>query len=67
MDYIKLLIGIPTVAVDRHIREFVAMAGLKVDDYDEIKSIVLKSAEMLQLDPGTLDHSIWHFLAPDKA
>jgi hypothetical protein len=63
VDYIGLLVGVPTVAIDRHIRKFIAMAGVQVDDYDELKLLVLESAEILELDPGTLDHSIWHYLS----
>jgi hypothetical protein len=63
LDYVKLLTGVPTVAVDRHIRKFVAMAGIQIDDYDEIRCVVLESAEILELDPSTLDHSIWHYLS----
>ena len=65
LDYIKLLTGIPTVAIDRHVRKFVAMAGLQTDDYEEIKCIVLESAEILNIAPSTLDHSIWHYLSQD--
>jgi hypothetical protein len=63
LDYVKLLTGIPTVAIDRHIRKFVAMAGLEIDDYEEIKCVVLESAEILELEPSALDHSIWHYLS----
>lgn len=63
VDYLGLLVGVSTVAIDRHVRKFIAMAGVRVDDYDELKRLVLESAEILNLDPGSLDHSIWRYLS----
>jgi hypothetical protein len=62
-DYLKLLVGIPTVAIDRHIRKFVQMAGLQVHEYEDVKCLILKSAEILEVDASALDHSIWQFLS----
>jgi hypothetical protein len=63
VDYIKLLVGLSTIAVDRHIRTFVEMAGLQIDDYEELRGVVIESAEILEIEPSTLDHSIWRYLS----
>jgi thermostable 8-oxoguanine DNA glycosylase len=63
LDYMKMLVGLSTVAIDRHIRNFVAMAGVQAEDYNEIRLIIIETAEMLKTDPSTLDHQIWMHLS----
>jgi hypothetical protein len=63
VDYIKLLTGVPTIAVDRHVQKLMTMAGVKANGYDEIKSIVLESAEIIKLEAGTLDYCLWRHLS----
>lgn len=59
IDYLKNLVGIPSVAVDRHIRKLVLFAGIPVTDYIEIRSIVSLTADLLAVRPDYLDHAIW--------
>ena len=59
IDYLKNLVGIPTVAVDRHIRKLVLSAGIPVTDYIEIRDIVGRAADLLSIRPDYLDHAIW--------
>lgn len=63
LDYLKLLVGVQTIAVDRHIRTFVALAGLQVEKYEEIRQVVLDSALMLNINAASLDHSIWRYVS----
>jgi endonuclease III len=58
-DYIKSIVGIPTVAVDRHVRAFVRLAGLEIRDYDQIRETVCAAADILGYDHSALDHAIW--------
>lgn len=57
-DYLAWLSGVPTVAVDRHIKRFCAAAGIKTRD---IKEAVRQASEELGVDEGSLDFSIWLF------
>ena len=63
MDYLKLLTGVPTIAVDRHVQKLMTMAGVDAKGYDEVKSIVLESAEIIRLDPSALDYCLWRHLS----
>lgn len=60
-DYIKNLSGISTSAVDRHIIDFLNKAGIEIgiDNYEEAKEIINKSAEQMGVNKSVLDHSIW--------
>lgn len=66
IDYLKNLIGIPAVAVDRHVRTFVNEAGIAHKNYHEIREIVAYAADLLQVSRGALDKSIWNYIAKTK-
>jgi len=62
VDYLKILVGIQTIAVDRHLKNFVSNAGLFLDSYNNIKSVILVTSEKLNIDPISLDYSIWTYM-----
>lgn len=63
VDYLKNLVGIPSVAVDRHIRSFITGAGIRKNEYMEIRTIVENAADLLSVSRQSLDHAIWLYLA----
>lgn len=62
-DYFKILAGIPTSAIDRHLYTFLAQAGVEVNGYDEAQSVIRATADLLNIDERTLDYSIWSYMA----
>ena len=66
VDYLKNLVNISTVAIDRHIHNFVKNAGLNIDMYDDIRSIVILAASSMDLLPSKLDHAIWLYMSNGK-
>jgi endonuclease III-like uncharacterized protein len=66
VDYIKMLVGFPNVAVDRHIVTMLERAGIFIDDYEEAKTIVIGAAKILNVNPSVLDHSIWYYISGSK-
>ncbi|OPY93419.1 MAG: hypothetical protein A4E73_00134 [Syntrophaceae bacterium PtaU1.Bin231] len=65
-DYFRFIVGIPTTAVDRHIKNFLALAGIAVSRYDEAREIVHCTADMMGISRATLDHSIWKYMSTKK-
>jgi endonuclease III len=65
IDYLKNLVNISTVAVDRHIRRFVSNAGITYSGYEEIRTIVESAAELLEVRSSWLDHSIWMYMSQE--
>ncbi len=63
VDYLKSLVGIPAVAVDRHIRTFVSWAGVELNGYHEIQELVSEVADSLQVQRNALDHAIWRMVS----
>lgn len=63
VDYLKILLDIPSISPDRHMFEFLLAAGIDTEDYEETKTVVCGAAEILQVNPSVLDHSIWCYCA----
>ncbi len=62
-DYFKILAGISTSAVDVHLYNFLAQAGVEVKGYDEAQAIIRAAAELLNIDERALDYSIWSYMS----
>ena len=62
-DYLKRLLGFDTVAVDRHIRDFLVDADIMVNDYFEIKEVVEFTADIMDVNRRALDYSIWSYMS----
>lgn len=65
-DYLLKLLGVESVAVDRHIYKFISDAGIIYKDYNEAKQIVEYAADMMQISRRTLDYSIWLYMSNKK-
>ncbi len=66
IDYFNSLLGKETIAVDVHLKRFVKMAGIEFSDYDEIKNVITKAANHLDISLSLLDHSIWNYMVERK-
>mgnify|MGYP001078533753 CR=1 FL=1 len=66
-DYFKLLVGIPTAAVDRHMTNFLRLAGIESSGYNEALEILHETADLMNLNRTVLDHSIWKYMSQGKA
>jgi hypothetical protein len=58
-DYMKQLVGISSVAVDRHLVGFVAHAGVESQSYAEVQAIIETAASILGVSALALDRAIW--------
>ncbi len=64
VDYLKILVGLPNVAVNRHLRGFLARAGLdRNPNYERAQELVLQAADLMGLNRAHLDHSIWRYMS----
>ena len=61
-DYLGLLVGISdAVAVDVHVRRFLAKAGVTTHSYDDAAAVVAGAAKILGHTPADLEGSIWRY------
>jgi endonuclease III len=61
--YLCSLVGIPAVAVDRHLRRFAAEAGIDVRGYVELRTVFEEAADRIGVDRGGLEHAVWRYEA----
>ncbi len=65
-DYFKMLVGIETSAVDRHLNQILEAAEVEVDAYAEAQQVINKVADMLGVSRILFDFSVWKYMSSDK-
>jgi hypothetical protein len=66
VDYLKILVGLPNAAMDRHMFEFLQRAGLGKLNYARGKDAIHRAADLMKLNRAHLDHSIWRYMSGDR-
>jgi hypothetical protein len=67
IDYFKILVGVSTSAIDRHLLGFLGLAGLTPCGYLDAQSVINSTADILSVDRAYFDHSIWQFMSKRAA
>ena len=62
-DYLKILTGHKTNAVDRHLIKFMKNAGINVENYSEASDVISMTSGILNIDEDLYDHSIWLYMS----
>lgn len=63
VDYMKMLSGRPSIAIDRHLFKFLELAGVTAHTYVEAHSVYIKAAEVLKRDVYELDRQVWQYMS----
>lgn len=63
LDYIKIIVGLQTVAVDQHMYTFLSDAGIEAASYEEACDIINHTADIMETERVLLDHSIWQYMS----
>jgi len=66
IDYLRLLSGIKTNAIDRHLLNFISQAGVSVNGYSEANQLINNVADFIGRDKAVLDHSIWKYMSEKR-
>jgi hypothetical protein len=66
VDYIRILVGTQTVAVDRHAYALLAAANIQASGYAEAREILNLAADNMGVARATLDQSVWQFMSAKK-
>jgi hypothetical protein len=64
-DYLQILVGMHTVAVDRHLFQFLENAGVPKKTYHEAHQLIREAATLLGIDSSALDNNIWRYMSTD--
>ncbi len=59
VDYLACLVGMDSVAVDRHVRAYAFRAGVLSHDYDFLREVFCGAADLLSVSRRSLDAWIW--------
>jgi len=59
VDYMQCLVGIDSIAVDRHVRTFAKRVGVVEEDYDFLKSVFCCAADLLSVSRREFDAWVW--------
>lgn len=63
IDYMKLLSGQQAIPIDRHMFQFLEIAGVLTTDYIEASRILRKVASVLKIGENVLDKTIWNYMS----
>lgn len=66
-DYLQILVGMHTVAVDRHLFQFLENAGAPKKTYNEAHKLIREAAVLLGIESSALDANIWRYMSTDAA
>lgn len=67
VDYMKLLSGQQAIPIDRHMFQFLEIAGVLTVDYREASKILRKTASVLKVGESVLDKTIWNYMSQKKS
>lgn len=59
VDYMQCLVGIDSIAIDRHVRTFAKRVGVVEEDYDFLRSVFSCAADLLAVPRREFDAWIW--------
>jgi endonuclease III len=62
VDYLKLLLGIQSIPIDRHLFNFARLSGVKSKKYSDVSLLYKNVSKMLNVDCTILDSVIWNFM-----
>lgn len=63
VDYLQILVGLDSTAIDRHLTRALREAGLTPGDYHQQKAVIEEAAGLLGVDKATLDYSLWLYMS----
>jgi len=63
IDYLGLLVGEQTVAIDTHIFKLLRAANLPTQDYNKAHRLVSGAADQMGVPRASLDFSIWRYMS----
>jgi len=63
VDYLAKLVGLPTIAVDRHAHRLLRDAGIIARGYEQARRILEFAADLLRISRWTFDRLMWDTLS----
>ncbi|MFV2044790.1 MAG: hypothetical protein ACC700_16340, partial [Anaerolineales bacterium] len=65
-DYLRILVGFQTAAVDRYVYRLLEEAGIATVSYEDAREILNLAADSLGVERSRFDHSVWKHMSQRK-
>jgi len=64
VDYLKIMAGLQSIAIDRRLMTFLGNAGIPINPsaYSTAREILRRAALLLSVPEADFDHSIWRYM-----
>ena len=64
VDYLKIMAGLQSIAIDRRLMTFLGNASIAINpnDYSTAREILRRAAGLLSVPEADFDHSIWRYM-----
>jgi len=66
IDYLKLLSGMESIPIDRHLFKFLKNSEIPINTYYEARDIFKFVAKELNIEESVLDKMIWDYMSSDN-
>lgn len=66
VDYLKMLSGHQAIPIDRHLMNFLKMAGVPADTYEEASLIYQEAAKVLGVSNYVIDRQVWEYMSKNS-
>lgn len=63
IDYLKMLSGVQTIIIDRHLFGFLELAGISNRSYNDANLIYSKASELLGMSKYEMDRGVWLYMS----
>ena len=63
VDYLKKLLGLPSVPIDRHLYKFLEIAGARIKNHRHANYLYCEASSILKMDQCELDYYIWNLMS----
>jgi endonuclease III-like uncharacterized protein len=63
VDYLKKLIGMSSIPIDRHLFKFLEIAGVETQCYSHANHLYSEVSKILNIDKVELDYNIWTLMS----
>lgn len=63
VDYLRILAGLPGIALDVHLKRLLAEAGVEIAGYEDGRTVLEAAADQMRVDRTTFDFSLWRYMS----
>jgi hypothetical protein len=63
VDYLRMMAGEPAIPIDRHLRRFLAVAGVHHTEYSVLRASFITGCQLAGVEPAAFESGLWHALA----